>query len=111
MEIIALRTWDSRDYGLIRTGLKITVEDNYGKELIRKGLAKLHIPEEREQAPRTVAHERAPREAPPNPPGADPARPAPAAGSATSSSGRRQGAGQGRQSSSRRADRASQPKT
>jgi len=102
VEIIALRTWDSRDYGLVRTGLKLTVAEQYGREAIRKGLAKLHVPTDMEQAPRNIAHDRAPREADrPGPPGAGPARPGRAAGSARSSSGRRR-AVDGRDSRSRR---------
>ena len=94
VEIIALRTWDSREYGLVRTGLKLTVDERYGKEVIRKGMAKLHIPPDMEQPPRKPVPENPARqEQPPNPPRATQRRPARAAGSATNSSGRRRTGG------------------
>jgi hypothetical protein len=96
VEIIALKTWDSREYGLVRTGLKLTVDERYGKEMIRKGMAKLHVPPDREQPPRQIASPEGGREQPPNPPGAGQRRPGRAAGSAASTSGRRRGAGAGK---------------
>lgn len=117
MQVIAAKTFNSKLLGLVRQGMgPITVDDQYGKALIRNGLARVHVPrdmEEQREAPDNRAERRAPRtpEDLPRPPPADPRRHGQASGSAEGSQGRRQGAGSGRRSSSRRAAPALQPRT
>lgn len=48
MQVRALKTFNSRDYGLIRTGVVITVSERYGRQIVQKGFAEVHEAESRE---------------------------------------------------------------
>lgn len=48
MQVKALKTFNSRQYGLIRTGTVITVSDRYGQQIIKSRLAERHTPKANE---------------------------------------------------------------
>lgn len=103
MQVIAVKTFNSRKLGLVRTGSgPHTLDEAYGKDLIRHGLVRRHEPDVQavQEAPSNAAVRNPPRtpETPPGPSQADPRRPGRAGGSATNSSGRRRGGGAARQS-------------
>lgn len=101
MQLIIEKTFNSKRFGMMRTGMgPITVPESYGKDLVRQGLARVHVPRDMERAPMNAAVPAPPRTAstPVDPPSADPRQPGQAGGSATSSSGRRQGGGSARRS-------------
>lgn len=114
MQIMILKTFTSKAHGLLRGGIgPITVDEQYGKALVRNGLAKVHVPRDMEQAPSIAAVPRAPHipEDRPEHPSDDPRQRGRASGSESNSSARRQAGGAGRQSSSQPAGRASRART
>jgi hypothetical protein len=48
MQIKALKTFNSKNLGLIRTGIIVTVEKRYAQQLIKTGLAEEHKPKKNE---------------------------------------------------------------
>ena len=60
MQIRALRTFNSK-YGLIRTGIVTTVDDRYGNQLIRSGLAAMVKPDEQREPDANAALPGAPQ--------------------------------------------------
>lgn len=48
MQVKALKTFNSRDYGLVRTGTILTVSDRYGNQIIKSRLAEKHKPKANE---------------------------------------------------------------
>jgi hypothetical protein len=48
MQVKALKTFNSRDYGLVRTGTVLTVSDRYGQQVIKSRLAERHKPKSNE---------------------------------------------------------------
>lgn len=45
MQVRALRTFNSKNFGLIRDGMIVTVDDRYGNQIIKSGLAERHVPD------------------------------------------------------------------